>query len=124
MLNKNLGDTSLKTYEVIMILDPRRVEDNGDKFAQVVTADLEKIGGKVLDYVNMGRRVFARPIGKSKAGIYLDFIIELEGTKVEEHLATYQLNEAVLRHMAFIHDEVAAKYRAKGKKVVVTEEII
>lgn len=113
----------MKTYEVIMILDSRKVEDAGDNFARVVTADLEKIGGKVLDTVNMGRRLFARPIGKSKSGIYLNFIIELDPSKVEEHLATYQLNETVLRHMAFVHDEVAAKYRLKGHKTNITQTL-
>ena len=58
----------MKTYEIVIILDSRRIEDNGDAFANGVTAEIEKLGGKVLDCVNMGRRAFARNIGKSKAG--------------------------------------------------------
>ncbi len=105
----------MKTYEIVIILDSRRIEDNGDAFASGVTAEVEKLGGKVLDFVNMGRRVFARNIGKSKAGNYLDFIIEIDPTKVDAYLDHYRLNETVLRQMMFIHDEAAAKYRAQLK---------
>ena len=105
----------MKQYEVMMILDSRRVEDGGDAFAVTVTADIAKLGGKVVDLVNMGRRAFSYPIGKTKAGIYLNMIVELDPSKVDTHLEAYRLNEAVLRHVCFAHDAVAARHRAMVK---------
>lgn len=116
----------MKQYEVMMILDSRRVEEGGDTFAATVSADIEKLGGKVLDLVNMGRRSFSYPIGKSKAGIYLNFIIELDPSKLAAHQEQYRLNEAVLRHVAFAHDAVAARHRTlvKAGKVPTLSNIL
>jgi ribosomal protein S6 len=105
----------LKTYEIVMILDSRRIDDSGDKMIATVTAEIEGRGGKIMDTVNMGRRSFAHPIGKIKAGHYLDFIVELGPTQIEPYIASYELNDTVLRVAVMSHDDKAAKYRERLK---------
>ena len=87
----------MRTYDVIFILDERRAEDGGEAFAKDVVAYLKGLGGEIKETVAMGRHSFARPIGKNTAGVYLEFIIDLDPAKVTALKDKYRLSPVVLR---------------------------
>ena len=72
----------MKKYEAVFILDIRKVEDEGKGFTEEFGKNLESWGGKLLEANAMGRKQFAREINKRKAGIYWDYVFELDPLKV------------------------------------------
>jgi len=93
----------VKTYDVVFILDEKRVEDGGDSFAKEVAAYVKSIGGNVTETINMGRRQFVRSIGKHTAGLYWEFVTELDPGTVDALKEKYRLNPSALRLMVVIY---------------------
>jgi small subunit ribosomal protein S6 len=92
----------MNKYEAVFILDPKKVEDGGDAFiAQATTRIEEQLGGKVVETSSMGRKHFARPIGKHRAGVYWDLLIDLAADQVAVLQDSYRLDSAVLRLQVF-----------------------
>lgn len=91
----------MKKYEVISILDPEKVEGDGELFSNSMVAEMEAMGAKAGRIKNLGLRTFARPIKKRKAGIYWDYVVEAEGAFVASVKDKYRLNAAVLRLAVF-----------------------
>ena len=91
----------MRTYEAIMVLDDRKVDDHGEAMANDVANTVTTLGGTVLEKESLGRRSFARPMGKHKAGIYWDFKVELDPSQVAVLKERYRLNEVVLRTELF-----------------------
>lgn len=87
----------MRTYDIIFILDEKKFEDGGDGFARDVEAHLKSLGGTVKERSALGRRTFARPIGRIHAGAYWEFIADLDPAKVSVLQEKYRLNAAVLR---------------------------
>jgi len=81
----------------VFILDSRKLEDDGDAFARGVAKHVKSLDGEVKQRISMGRRQFSRPIRKLKAGVYWDFVIDLDPAQVDLFKAQYRLNERVLR---------------------------
>jgi len=91
----------LKKYEVVIILDPRAVEGNGDAFSDAFQASMKEMGGNVTRVKFFEQRTFAYPIKKRKTGIYWDYVVEAEGAFVAELKDKYRLNQSVLRLVVF-----------------------
>ncbi len=91
----------MKKYEVVVILDPRKVEGKGDAFSTEFQASMEKLGAKIERVKFFEQRTFARPIGKNKAGIYWDYVVSAEGPFVAALKDLYRLNATVLRTAVF-----------------------
>jgi small subunit ribosomal protein S6 len=91
----------VRTYDVVFILDEKRLEDNGESFANDVAQFVASLGGEVKERNIMGRRIFTRPIGKHTAGLYWEFVTDLDPAKVAEFKEKYRLNSTVLRLAAF-----------------------
>ncbi len=102
----------MNTYEAVVILDERKLEDGGEAFSNQIAKRLEDLGGKVLKLEPMGRRQFARPIGKHNAGTYFDYLFELEPAQVSVFKETYRLDDVVLRLQVFHYDKKAAEAAA------------
>jgi len=94
----------LKKYEAVFILDMRKVEDEGKAFAEEFGKNIQGWGGKIVETNPMGRRQFAREIRKRKAGVYWDFVVELDEQKVAEIREKYRLDERVVRLLDIIYD--------------------
>jgi len=107
----------LKTYETMIILDHRKVEDGGTAFAKEISTFVEELGGKVQRAVSLGRKQFASPIGKHRAGVYWDFVIDLEPTQTFALKDNYRLNDTVLRLEVLKYEEGSdpAKFAASNK---------
>ena len=95
----------MKTYEAVFILDSKKLEDNGETFAKSAGEQVEALGGKVHKAVSLGRKQFARPIGKHKAGNYWDLIVDLAPESVIALEDRYRLNDTVLRLVIFNYEE-------------------
>ncbi|MBO4512546.1 MAG: 30S ribosomal protein S6 [Victivallales bacterium] len=95
----------MKKYEVVIILDPRVVEGNGDAFSDAFQASMKEMGGNVTRVKFFEQRTFAYPIRKRKTGIYWDYVVEAEGTFVAELKDKYRLNQSVLRLVVFEYED-------------------
>lgn len=91
----------MKKYEVVVILDPQKVEGNGDAFSESIKAEMGALGAKLTREKCLELRTFARPINKHNAGIYWDYVVEAEGTFVAALKDKYSLNATVLRMVVF-----------------------
>jgi small subunit ribosomal protein S6 len=94
----------LKKYEAVFILDIRKADDDGTAFRNELTQLIESLGGKVESSVVMGRKQFTYEINKRRAGLYFDFIFDLDADKVIEIKDKYKLDQRVLRNMIIVCD--------------------
>ena len=94
----------MKKYEAVFILDIRKVDDEGEAFSKELAALIESLGGKMVAAVSMGRKQFSYDINKRKAGLYWDFLFELDADKVIEIKNKYKLNEKVLRSLIVVSE--------------------
>ena len=94
----------MKTYEAVFVLDERKFDDQGEAFSLEVVNRIQELGGRLRDRIAMGRRQFARPVKKLNAGVYWDFVFDLDPGEVDALKQTYHLNEAVLRSEVFIFE--------------------
>ena len=87
----------MRTYEVMVILDPsleeRTVEPSLDKYLNVVRKD----GGSVESVDVWGRRRMAYEIKKNQEGIYAVVSLTAEPDSVKELDRQLTLNESILR---------------------------
>lgn len=95
---------NLKKYEAVFILDIRKVEDEGEAFSKELAEMIKGWGGEMLESVSMGRKQFAREIKKRKAGIYWNYIFNLDPENTDEIRKKFKLDERVLRQMVIIYD--------------------
>lgn len=98
----------MRTYEAIFILDSRNLDDGGEEFSREVEKHIRSLGGRVRQRSALGRRQFARPIGKRKAGVYLNFVFDVGEDQVSVLNDKYRLNNVVLRLQVFHHQPQAA----------------
>ena len=88
---------ALRTYEVMVILDPsldeRTVAPSLDTYLNVVRQD----GGQVESVDVWGKRRLAYEINKSAEGIYAVIDLKAEPATVKELDRQLSLNESVLR---------------------------
>lgn len=98
----------MKKYETIVIIDEKKVNDDGTEFLSEFEKAIKKeFGGAVVESEIMGRRQFAREIKRKKTGIYLDVIHEMDPDKVYALRDKYKLNETVLRLQTYSYDRPA-----------------
>ena len=91
----------MKKYEVVVILDPQKVEGDGDAFSESIKSEMTAMGANLAREKFFNLRTFARPIKKHKAGLYWDYVVEAEGTFVAALKEKYRLNQTVLRLAVF-----------------------
>ncbi len=91
----------MNKYEIVAILDPQKIEGNGQTFIDQMQATLKELGATVTRLKDFDQRVFTYPIKKRKAGRYWDIVVEAEGTFVAALLDHYRLNSTVLRLLVF-----------------------
>jgi ribosomal protein S6 len=89
----------------VFILDPKKLDDGGEAFAKAASEQVVALNGKVQKCVSLGRRQFARPIGKHKAGVYWDLVVDLANESVAALKDRYRLNSTVLRLEVFHYEE-------------------
>ena len=59
--------------------------------------EVTRLGGKVLEKVELGKRQFSRPMKKRESGVYVKVRLELDAAKVDELVRRSKLVEEVFR---------------------------
>ncbi len=95
---------NLQKYEAVFILDIRKVDDEGEAFSKEMAGLINGLGGEMLESISMGRKQFAREIGKRKAGIYWNYIFSLATEKVDDIRKKFMLDERVVRNLVIQYD--------------------
>jgi ribosomal protein S6 len=76
-------------------------------------AEITRIGGKVLDTQDRGKKTFARIQQKKESGTYLTIRFELDPVKVNELRARYALIEEIFRLQILAIDPIIELKLAK-----------
>ena len=85
----------MRKYEAVFILDPRKVEGDGEGFSATIEEAFKELGGTVERVKCLERKTFARPIGRHTMGIYWDYVVSLPPQAVAELKDKYRLNQNV-----------------------------
>ncbi len=97
----------MSKYEAILILDDHVYEDGGDAFIDQIESTIQDLSGTITERKSLGRRQFARQMGKRSTGIYWDLIVELPPGKVADLKEKYRLDTSVLRLAVYTFDRPA-----------------
>ena len=99
-------------YEGLFIFPETLDEDHLDMAIARVKEELETLGGSLESTTRMGKKNFARPLKKQKAGFYVVMMIKLEGTKVDAFKKRLRLATDVFRSQFVVAEEVEATQEA------------
>lgn len=105
----------MKKYEAVFILDIRKTDDEGAAFSREFAELIESFGGKLESSVPMGRKQFTYEINKRKAGLYFDFVFNIDEEKVIAIKDKFRLDARVLRNLILIYDRPENVTQAKIK---------
>ena len=98
------------------------LEANLDKALQEVT----RLGGNVVEKVQLGKRAFSRPMKKRESGVYVKVRFELDPAKVDELVKRYKLVEEVFRVQILAVDDrreaKLAQERSERAEIVAKRE--
>lgn len=100
-----------REYESIFILNDRKFEDSGEAFSTKVEEVLTQCEAGSVKKDNLGRKAFARPIGKRTHGLYWSFTFKMRPDQVENFQDKFRLEENVLRHVVFLDDKPKGEIR-------------
>ena len=93
-------------YEGLFIFPDTLDEEGLDQALGRVKEELEKLGGSIESTTRMGKKTFARPLKKQKAGLYVVLTFKAEGEKLNEFKARLKLSTNVFRHQFVEASEV------------------
>ena len=94
-------------YEGFFIFPETLDEEQMDQAIDAVKAELEKLGGSLENSTRLGKRSFARPMKKKKAGIYAIIMFRLDGLKIGSLKRRLKLSTNVFRAQFTKKDESA-----------------
>jgi len=102
----------VKDYEVVFIIDPGCDDSQVGQEVDTVKDIISSGDGKVLDTQLWGRRRLAYEIRKKKEGTYV--LIRFKGgpALLAEMARRFKLNEAILRHLTVVCEEVEGQPQA------------
>ena len=108
----------MKTYDGLFIFDDTLPEDRLKEAAGRATAEIEKLGGVVMETKPLGRRSFSRLLKKKESGFYVSVTFQLAADKLAPLQARYRLSDEIFRFQLSRLDEkvVAAAAQAAGSQ--------
>ena len=111
----------MKKYDALYIFVGVAKEDALEAYLEKALAEVSRLGGNVLEHVNLGKRVFSRPMAKKDSGVYVKVRFELDPLKVDELVNRYHLVEEVFRVQILAVDDrreakIAAERQARAEK--------
>ena len=92
-------------YEGLFIFPETLDEETLDLAIVRVKEELEKLGGSLESTTRMGKKNFARPLKKQKAGFYVVLMIKLDGTKLDAFKKRLTLATDVFRSQFVLAEE-------------------
>ena len=87
----------MKKYDALYIFVGIAKDDVLEANLDKALAEVTRLGGNVLEKVQLGKRVFSRPMKKRDSGVYVKVRLELDPSKVDELVKRYKLVEEVFR---------------------------
>ena len=87
----------MKKYDALYIFVGIAKDDALEANLEKALAEVTRLGGNVLEKVQLGKRVFSRPMKKRDSGVYVKVRLELDADKVDELVKRYKLVEEVFR---------------------------
>ena len=99
-------------YEGLFIFPETLDEENLDLAIARVKEELEKLGGSLESTTRMGKKNFARPLKKQKAGHYVIMMIKMDGTKLDAFKKRLKLTTDVFRSQIVIAEETETAQEA------------
>ena len=88
----------MNTYEGLFIFPETLDEEGLDQAIVRVKEELEKLGGTIESSTRIGKKTFARPLKKQKAGIYVVAMFKIDGVQLDAFKARLKLGTNVFRH--------------------------
>lgn len=99
-------------YEGLFIFPETLDEETLDLAITRVKEELEQLGGSLESTTRMGKKNFARPLKKQKAGFYVVMMIKMEGTKVDAFKKRLKLATDVFRSQLVVAEELEVTQEA------------
>lgn len=88
----------MNRYETMVILPESLIEEEIEKGLNTLVAAIKKLGGNASGKpTRMGRKTFARPLGKQTVGEYALLRFELDGQKVDQLNKDLKRVDAIFR---------------------------
>ncbi len=103
----------MKKYDANFIFVQTGREEAWAKTIERMQGEITRIGGKVLNTEDLGKKTFARLQQKKESGTYLTIRFELDPAKVNELRARYALIEEVFRLQILAVDPIVELKLAK-----------
>jgi len=94
-------------YEGLFIFPETLDEEGLDQAIAEVKVELEKQGGTIESSTRIGKKTFARPLQKQKAGLYVVLMFKIDGTRLDAFKARLKLTTNVFRHQFVAVEEAA-----------------
>lgn len=87
----------MKKYDALYIFVGIAKDDALEANLEKALAEVTKLGGNILEKVQLGKRQFSRPMKKRDVGVYVKVRFEMDPLKVTELTNRYHLVEEVFR---------------------------
>ncbi|MCO6512390.1 MAG: 30S ribosomal protein S6 [Aridibacter famidurans] len=108
-----------RVYELMYIADPATDPDTIEQLNKEIGELIEKEGGSVVKFEDMGKRQLAYRIDKFNEGHYCLFEIEGSGSEIAEVERRMRVNDKIVRYLTVRVDEerkAAEKIEEKRRK--------
>ena len=94
-----------RVYEVMYIVKPDVADEDVNTLNETLQGVIEKEGGSIVKFENMGRRKLAYEIKRFTEGHYVLFEIEGSGKEILELERRMRVNDAIIRFITVRVDE-------------------
>ncbi|MGE4488658.1 MAG: 30S ribosomal protein S6 [Kiritimatiellales bacterium] len=99
-------------YEGLFIFPEMLEDEQLDQAIDAVKTEIEKLGGSLESSTRLGKRSFARPMRKKKAGIYVVIMFRLGGGQIDALKHRLKLATNVFRAQFMKKEETEAALEA------------
>ena len=96
--------TKVKHYETMFILKPTLTEEETVAQIALVKSNIEKNGGEVVSFEDIGTRPLAYEIQKNKRGYYYVIYFRAPANSILELERNYRINEELIRFIFIKYD--------------------
>ena len=114
----------MKTYDALYIFVGIAKDDALEANLEKALAEVTRLGGNVLEKVQLGKRMFSRPMKKRENGVYVLVRFEFDPSKVSELVNRYRLVEEVFRVQILAVDERREAVYAAQREAAAKREAI
>jgi small subunit ribosomal protein S6 len=94
----------IRHYETMFIVKSTLTQEEIEAQIATVKGNIEKNGGEIVSYDNMGSRALAYEIDKQKRGYYYVIYFKAPSESIKELERTYKVNENIIRFIFIKYD--------------------